>query len=373
MYRWKARSSARDGRLSSQEVRMKRLLLLLVLLMLAPGVLAGQQPSKVANDHVVRGNKLADEGKYDDARQEYEAAIKVAPKWFEPHYELAYLHWRLKDSPAALRWIDSAIALQPDCFLCYDLKGSIVSNAGDPRASLAEFQKAIDLKPGYGRSYFNIAVAYLRLQETDTAIEWLKKAEVAQPAYASPYYQLGKIYFQQERLFLAAEQWIEFKKLEPKGPRFEEVSKLVDADLTMDSSLKDDDSALHLAYCMSLAASTLPEEYRKRRPDAETYIGDLADELAVVGSFIAILEETSKREIRAFDYLVKVRKAGFLEEYLLDAYPARFGSDRQIFEQSKPERLVAFRSWAARNHIRAEPIKARCSFTWMGRTWHPPL
>jgi hypothetical protein len=106
---------------------------------------------------------------------------------------------------------------------------------------------------------------------------------------------LGRIYYEQGRLYLAFDQLFEATKLEKSGARFEVAKKLIDVQLIMDEKLSSDDMALHMPFCLARSAAISPEDYRKRFPGAETYVDDLNEEKYVLESFATMVAELSPK------------------------------------------------------------------------------
>ncbi len=332
----------------------------------------GAAPPKRAVEYVARGNKLADQGKFEAAEAEYKKVIEAAPDWYEPYYELGYMYWNQgkQNKDKALAKLETALKLNPRCWLCYMVQANIADDTGDPDVAVALYQKAGEIEPRSGQIWYNLAVVHFRQKRTDEAIRILKKAQEVEPKYASPYYLLGMIYVTQGRFFLAHDELFAFVKLETKGPRFEKAKELTDVHITIDESALGDESLVATMSCIARAAVLSSEEYRKKHLAAETYGETLDDEAEYLDSLGQMLLETSengKRPVPArFAPLVKVKQAGFLKEFVIAASGDRFAKDKATLPAGRMEKFTA---WAKENMIRLEIPQARCEVRWMGRTW----
>lgn len=346
-----------------------RFLLLLLLLALAPAAPAADRAT--AREHVQRGIALYDAGKPQQAAAEFRHAIAADPAWSLPHYELALALWTLKDLPTARAAAEESIRLEPSCWDCHSLLGSILDDAGEHQRAYELFQKAAQLAPAEGRPHYDMAIASLRLKQQDRAIAHLRDAQRIKPSYPTPYWVLGILYFEQGKLFLADEQLRQFIKLETSGRRYEAAKQLTDRQITIDTSgqKEDDATADAMSYCIVRAADMLPDEYRKRRPGAETYAADLADDAEVFSTWAQIISEGKRVAKSPFGFLVRVRDGGYMKPYLLVAFPDRYAADRSAFDTANPGKLAEFRAWAAGNAIPLTPPRPGCTVRWMDRSW----
>jgi len=332
--------------------------------------LAKDVPTKAA-EKVHNGNALYDKGSYDEAVKEYESAITLAPGWYEPHYELGQTYYEMKRPDDARKQYELALGCDPNCWLCYQGLGNLADDLGDRELALKNYQEAVTLAPDRGQPRYNLAITYVRLQRLDEAISALKDAERVQPEYASPYFLLGEVYYQQKRFYLAADQLFQATKLEKSGPRFDKAKKLIDVQIVVDEKLDANSMGKHMAYCLARAGSISAEEYRKRFPGAETYVDNLAEEEYVLGNFATIAGELSRKKKgdSEFGGLVAIKAAGYLIPFILSSSGERFGKELVEYETKNPGRMEEFRKWASENKISLEPIHPRCEVHWMGQTW----
>jgi len=357
---------------------MRKHVAALGLILLLANVAAGWQgpaASKVppeAQQHVESGNALYDQGKYLESKAEYEQAIALAPDWYDGYYELGLAYWAMKQLPEAEKQMRLAIARQPDCWLCLTGLGNVLDDAGRREEAVGYFRQAIAVAPAVGQPHYNLALTEIRMERLDDAIAELKAAESVDPKYASPYFLLGRIYYLQQKLYLADEQLTQATKLETKGERYDQAKELIDVHIAVDKNLGENEGAIHLAYCMSRAAAMSADEYHKRFPGAETYVDNLDEEVYVLGGFIAIVDELSeggKKLDPTFGFLVAVKKAGYLAPYILLSGGERFAGERKQFEAKNPGKIEEFQQWAAKNKVAVAPLHPRCEVRWMGQAW----
>ena len=320
---------------------------------------------------VREGNALYDAGKYSEAVEKYLSAIAVAPNWYEPHYELGQTYYQMKRVSEAETQFNLALRADPNCWICYQGMGNLADDSGNGALALEDYQKAVQLGPDQAQPRYNLAIAYVRAKRVDDAISALQEAERLRTGYASPYFLLGTIYYQQHRFYLAFDQLFKATKLETSGSRYENAKKLTDFQLVMDNKLPADLMAAHMSYCLARSSAMSPEDYRKRVPAAETYVEDLREEEYVLNDFATVVAELSSKTNtdKDLERIVLIKKAGYLVTFILVSSGQRFANDADQFEKTNPGRLEEFRKWAAEKNISLEPIHARCEVRWMGQAW----
>jgi tetratricopeptide (TPR) repeat protein len=191
-----------------------------------------------AQEKVRNGNALFDKENYAEAQKEYEAAIGLAKNWYEPHYELGQTYSRIQRPDDARHEYETALKSEPNCWICYEGLGNLADDAGDHERAVQNYQRAANLAPGQARLQYNLGIAYLRMQKVDEGIAALKDSEKLKPDYASPYFLLGNLYYEQKKYYLASDQLQQATKIEKSGPRFERAQKLNDVQIVIDEKLK---------------------------------------------------------------------------------------------------------------------------------------
>ena len=73
--------------------------------------------------------------------------------------------------------LDKAIKYDKGNYEAYYHRGCAKINGKKPKDAIADFEKAIELKPDYADAYFNIGRAYILLKDPDKACEYYKLAQ----------------------------------------------------------------------------------------------------------------------------------------------------------------------------------------------------
>jgi len=134
----------------------------------------------VTTDNYLAHNNLGigfvQQGKYDEAIEHYQEALRIKPEWAQARYNLGVARTRQGKFDEAIQ--DSLKALQKDPNLArarLNLANALLSR-GQIQAAIENYQEAIRIKPDYARAHSNLGVVFMRQGRIDDAISHLKKA-----------------------------------------------------------------------------------------------------------------------------------------------------------------------------------------------------
>ena len=81
--------------------------------------------------------------------------------------------------------------LKPDFVVPYSNLGATLSDLGQNRESIAILNKGLELSPSDSRTHYNIAIAYQRLSDLNSAAHYFQQAITFNPNLALAYGNLG--------------------------------------------------------------------------------------------------------------------------------------------------------------------------------------
>ncbi len=99
-----------------------------------------------------------------------------------------------------------AVSLQPNSYQAHDLLGNTLAKQGHAAEAVAEYQSAIALSPGTPRTFYQLALAYLTLNNSAAAEEAVRRALAIDPHYAPAHLELAQLLLGANRLPEAIEQ-----------------------------------------------------------------------------------------------------------------------------------------------------------------------
>lgn len=150
---------------------------------------------------------------FDEARTDYEQAIKLSPKFVQALSNLGELHLARGSAQDALHWLNAALALDPDYFEArvnhlaalieigrleearregenliasepgrpepYGSLGNVLVQTGKAREAVKLYKKALELRPDYPQAHFNLAILLGSPEDQKKAIGYLE-AQITQ-------------------------------------------------------------------------------------------------------------------------------------------------------------------------------------------------
>jgi len=124
---------------------------------------------------------LRKQGRFDDAAEQYRAALAISPERPETHYDLAGFYFETQAPQAAARHLNEAIRLRPNYAEAhYDL-GALLIGQDDLTGGIDHLRRAVALKPDFGDAHYNLAVALAMAGSLDHAWAEVQEALRLQP------------------------------------------------------------------------------------------------------------------------------------------------------------------------------------------------
>jgi tetratricopeptide (TPR) repeat protein len=141
-----------------------------------------------------RGGEYAEQGEYDEAIAEFQAAIELEPNNPDAHRNLGTAYGEQGKWEEAAAAYEKAIELDPDFGEAYgDLVWPYVE-LGRLQEAIAAGEKGIELAPNYAMAYNNLGVVYGAQGDLDRAVTLLRQAIQVDPDCADAHYNLGFAY-----------------------------------------------------------------------------------------------------------------------------------------------------------------------------------
>ncbi|KAK7377396.1 hypothetical protein VNO80_02820 [Phaseolus coccineus] len=105
--------------------------------------------TQLANEFQAQGDKLAMDGKYQEALSKWEAALALAPDVPILHEQKAQILLEIGDTWNALKAATRATELDPSWAEAWVTLGRTQLNFGEPDNAIESFDRALALKPDY--------------------------------------------------------------------------------------------------------------------------------------------------------------------------------------------------------------------------------
>ena len=145
-------------------------------------------------DYIRRGNRAYDEGRLQDAMDEYSKAIEIYPENAGAYYNRGYIYNDLGQHEKAIEDYDKAIELEPNLVKAYNNRGYVYNDLGQYEKAIKDYDKAIELEPSEAKVYNNRGNVYKNLVQHEKAIEDYTRAIQLNPQYKKAYLNRAKVY-----------------------------------------------------------------------------------------------------------------------------------------------------------------------------------
>lgn len=175
----------------------------MVALPLMPARAADSGASAEASKYFDRANKFVEAGSLQRAKQEYERAIKIYPKYLDAYYNLGVVCEKLGEKGGAIDQYKHYLEIKPDDADVWNQIGVLYDETGSKKEGRAAYEKSLALNPKYGRAHHNLGVMLkedgdLKGAEQHLAM-FVKLEEEAGRQNGDAYYSLGILFLQESR------------------------------------------------------------------------------------------------------------------------------------------------------------------------------
>ena len=143
---------------------------------------------------IQEGNALHDRGDFDAAIQKYREALALAPDDGGAMYEIAFSLFAKKDLKAAAEVANAALRGANVPRGLFVLLGNIYDDMGESALAMRAYRSGIASDPGLFLSYFNLGIAYERLNAYTQARACLENSVALAPLHPGSHFALGRVY-----------------------------------------------------------------------------------------------------------------------------------------------------------------------------------
>jgi tetratricopeptide (TPR) repeat protein len=141
---------------------------------------------KAADKHYKEAWKLYLNNHYEQAKQQLDAAIELAPDWEQPHLllgQIYYLDEEGKDVGAAIPQFRQVTELEPEWDEGYGWLSSVLSETDSLDEAVAMRRKAVQFAPRDPRHHVSLGVMLTQQRKFEEAIQSLRQGIKLKPDY----------------------------------------------------------------------------------------------------------------------------------------------------------------------------------------------
>ncbi|WP_426669907.1 tetratricopeptide repeat protein [Mucilaginibacter sp. McL0603] len=195
----------------------------LIILFLFIGTKVFSQINGDAKRLVKEGVALNDSGKYDEAIDKYNQAIKIDSRYESAYYEMGFTLFSSGKGKEAIPYLIKVVALNPQSAGAFDLLGSIYDDLKDPDKAIDYFKQGIKADSSYQRLHFNLAITYYRQGKfTDAEVSAINAIKL-DPKHASSQRVYAMATYKEGKRACSLLGWNSFLLLEPRSKRSAEA------------------------------------------------------------------------------------------------------------------------------------------------------
>jgi len=189
----------------------------------------GEEPEVSGMPEADRGYQLYQQGKYEEALKEYQAAILKNPDQAVNFYNLGVVLVDLRRNDEAIEAFKKAIEIQPDHRLALKFLGRLYGDKNEHDQAKKYLVLASGLSPADPEVFYNLGAILMNTADYPGASEAFQKAIACRADYIDAYYQLGLIYVNQNKLDEATSTFEKFIVIAPNDARAANVRQLIES------------------------------------------------------------------------------------------------------------------------------------------------
>lgn len=126
--------------------------------------------------HKLLADIYEQEGKYEEAIDEFVLAVDINKKDYDSYYEIAFLLNQTEKIEESKKMLEELLEKKPEYYKASDLLGTILYSQELFRESVNVYLRAIEYNPDKYELYYGLGMAYTRLNDFQAAKEYYEKA-----------------------------------------------------------------------------------------------------------------------------------------------------------------------------------------------------
>ncbi len=155
----------------------------------------------------------------------------------------------------------------PDSAEVYFLKGNLFERQQKIDEAIEAYQKAIDLDPGFTRSYYNLGVLYLVKERSVKASEMFDQLSKKNPRFISDFLRIGRMFILQ-RDYLTANRYLKMAvEIKPTANAYNDLAVISIFEKDFDNSINYALKAVELDPKLASAYNNLGVAYANGKKD----------------------------------------------------------------------------------------------------------
>jgi Tfp pilus assembly protein PilF len=203
----------------------KKTLLFIAFLLPISGALTAQ----TAKEFYKKGIELYDNGNYEGALGQYEAALKIEPKNSTFHYEMASTYLALQKYDDAIKYAEKVIKLKDgNENLAHVLVGTGYDLLGKPKKAIKAYEEGIKAYPNDYNLYFNLGITLQSQKEYDKAESAAMSSIKNNPYHANSHALLANVQYEKNKKIRTMLPFYGYLWVKPTGKKALAIRELLE-------------------------------------------------------------------------------------------------------------------------------------------------
>ena len=167
------------------------------------------------------GECLANRGRLDEAIDQFQKALKIAPGYPELETNLILALTRKGRTDEAITHLQALLKEHPNDAQAHYNLGNALRKKGDSQGAIAAYEKALSIQGRYPAAHYSLGIALDHNGQIDEALAHYQEAVKEQPNYPEAYYLLGNDLLRKGRVDDAIAAYEQALKNRQKYPEVE--------------------------------------------------------------------------------------------------------------------------------------------------------
>jgi tetratricopeptide (TPR) repeat protein len=175
---------------------------------------AAKSPAKARPQNNL-GAALSRQGRFEEAIEQYQRALKIKPEYSDAHYNLGYALAKTGKLDEGLSHFRAAVRIEPNRVKYLNNLGVALVLKGNYSEAIDHLQTALKLNPSDADVYNNLGLAFKKRGEPDAAMQHFSKALALDPQHVSALINRGVMLMDQGQLEAARKHFVRALEIRP--------------------------------------------------------------------------------------------------------------------------------------------------------------
>lgn len=177
---------------------------------------------------LVKGNELFNQGKYQEALEEYKRIEAENPLFYQIHQNIGNCYYELGDTAKAIEHYQIILKNDPQSTEALISLGNIYLEKGDLEKGLSYIKQIKEEGVTNPLTFYNIGTLFFNKGKTDLSIEYYAKAIELDSNLSDAYYQIALCYVQKNDKEKAIQNFEKFLEIAPDSPKAANVKNMIE-------------------------------------------------------------------------------------------------------------------------------------------------